>query len=75
MNDTFVKCVALNSGLLQKYNSISFEAKEHFSNELIVTDKDKLMMEIESAVKQGVEFIIMSVIDDPVKEIRFIIII
>jgi pyruvate kinase len=70
VQDQFVKCIALNSGVLQRYNSISFEAKEHFSNDLIVTDKNKLMNEIQSAVMQGVEFVVMSVIDNPVAEIR-----
>ncbi len=73
--DKFVKCIALNSGVLQKFNSISFEAKEHFSNELIEIDNNKLINEIESAINQGVEFITMSVIDNPVVEIRLYILI
>jgi pyruvate kinase len=70
VGEEFVKCIALNSGNLQRFNSISLEGKEHFSNDFIIIDNNKLLKEIEAAVKQGVEFIIMSVIDNPVEEIR-----
>ena len=67
-----IKCIALNSGNIQKFNSLSVEGKEHFSNDLIIIDKNKLDNEIIDAINQGVEFIIISVIDDPISEIKYI---
>lgn len=68
--EDYLKCVAMNSGMIQKFNSLSVEGKEHFTNDLIVDDQTKLNMEIESATKLGVEFIVMSIVDEPVKEIK-----
>jgi pyruvate kinase len=68
----FLKCIALNSGLIQKNNSLSVEGKEHFSNNLISVEPSKLKKEVQSAVELGVEFLVMSVIDNPVNEIKAI---
>jgi pyruvate kinase len=70
VEDSYIKCIALNSGTISKYNSLSIEGKEHFSNELVFTNIDKLSREIEGACKLGVEFIVMSIIDDPITEIK-----
>jgi pyruvate kinase len=70
VEDEYIKCVAMNSGPLQKYNSLSVEGKEHFTNELIMNNVSKLNREIESAIELGVEFIVMSLIEDPIKEIK-----
>jgi pyruvate kinase len=72
LEDDFIKCIALNSGYIQKYNSLSFEGKEHFSNDLVISDKDKLINEIDEACRLGAEFLVMSIIDDPVAEINYV---
>ncbi len=70
INENYIKCVALNSGVIQKFNSVSVEGKEHFSNELIVNDEEKLIRELNSAKELDVEFLVMSIIEDPNKEIK-----
>jgi pyruvate kinase len=70
-NAGYLKCIALNSGTIQKFNSLSVEGKEHFSNNLISTSEDKLTQELELYVKLGVQYVVMSIIDDPVYEIKY----
>jgi pyruvate kinase len=70
VEEDYIKCIALNSGSIQRYNSLSVEGKEHFSNDLVVSNKDKLVSEIEAACKLGVEFLVISIIDNPVAEIN-----
>ena len=56
--------------MIQKFNSVSVEGKEHFSNELIVNDEEKLISELNSAKELDVEFVVMSIMEDPNKEIK-----
>jgi len=70
IKEEYLKCVALNSGSIQKFNSLSVEGKEHFINELNVTDTKKLNKEIELAINLGVEFIVMGLIKDSINEIK-----
>lgn len=60
----------MNSGAIQKNNAISVESKEHFSSGLIVNDLEKLTSELKESVDLGVEYIVMSIIEDPVNEIK-----
>jgi pyruvate kinase len=66
----YLKCVAINSGQIQIFNSLSVEGKEHFTNNLIINDKLKLQWEIEYAIKLEVEFIVMSILENSIKEIK-----
>lgn len=70
INDSFIRCIALNSGLIQKNDSLSVEGKEHFINDLIINDKEKLKQELVSAINLEVEYIVISIIETPVKEIK-----
>jgi len=69
-DENYIKCIALNSGIIQKHDSISVEGKEHFSNELVRSDESKLIKELNSAKELEVDFVVMSVIDNPIEEIK-----
>jgi pyruvate kinase len=71
-DENYIKCLSLNSGMIQRYNSISVEGKEHFSNDLVNVDENKLMKELNSAKDLDVDFVVMSVIDNPIVEIKYI---
>ena len=71
-NENYIKCVALNSGMIQRYNSISVEGKEHFTNDLINFDENKLKKELNSAKDLDVDFVVMSVIENPTSEIKYL---
>lgn len=71
VSEEYIKCISLNSGNIQKFNSVSVEAKEHFTNDLIYNDVGKLNREIESAVKLKVEFLVISIKEQPQVEIQY----
>lgn len=70
VDQDYIRCIALNSGTIQQHNPISVEAKDHFACDLISDDPSKLRRELETAVRLGVEFIVISVLNEPVQEIK-----
>jgi len=73
VGDKYLKCISLNSGIIQRNSLVSVEGKEHFKEKLIEDNKDKLTNELNMAIKLDVEYIVVSIIDNPVEELKKII--
>jgi hypothetical protein len=70
IGDNFIKCKCLNSGKVKERNSFSVERKDHFLSELILTQESKLYEELIDAVDLKVDYIVISIISEPNKEIE-----
>lgn len=68
--DNYLKCVTKNSGIISKFMAISVESENHFLKNLFSTSKNKLVKEIEDAISLGVNYLIISVINNPVEEVK-----
>lgn len=70
IGDNFIKCKCLNSGKVKERNSFSVERKDHFLSELILTQESKLYEELIDSVDLKVDYIVISIISEPNKEIE-----
>lgn len=70
IKDTYVECIAKNSGIISKYSSISVEQENHFKKEMFLTNEIQLVNEIEDSIKLKCNFIIISIINNGKEEIN-----
>jgi len=70
INENYIKCNCMNSGNIKLRSSFSVEGKDHLFHKLVETRENKLLQEINDAIELKVDFIVMGVIDDPIKEIK-----
>jgi hypothetical protein len=67
-----IKCRGLNTGIVKNGSNFSVEGKDHFLNDLIHNDENKLIEEVKETIELDFDFLVMSTISDPVMEIEYI---
>ena len=70
VSSNYIKCITKNSGVISKFNPISVEGENHFAKNMFSTSETKLVKEIEDAINLGVNYIIVSCVDNPKEEIK-----
>lgn len=70
ITDKCLKCKCLNSGKIKLNNTFSVEGKDHFLSSLIEIDENNLTDELFDAINLNVDFIVISIINEPNKEIE-----
>lgn len=68
--EKYIKCRCINSGTVKLGHSFSVEAKDHFLSDLIENDENKLLKELRDSINLGIDFVIVSILTDPNKELE-----
>lgn len=68
-----IKCRGLNTGIVKNGCNFSVEGKDHFLHDLIQNDEKKLIEEVSETMELDFDYLVMSTICDPIKEIELII--
>jgi len=70
VNENYIRCKCLNSGKIELRNTFSVESKDHLLANLVTTDERKLYEELIEAANLKVDYIVISIICEPNKEIE-----